>query len=62
MHLLGLTELDHLHLPTRGVTDAGVDTLVQLGSLTRLNVQYTQITAAGLARLRAGLPSCDVRG
>jgi len=48
------------HISIRGsrISDASVDTLCSIRSLIQIHVKQTQITRAGLSRLRTELPGC----
>ena len=48
------------HISVRGsqVSDASVDTLCSMRSLTQIHVKQTRITRLGLHRLREALPDC----
>src|SRR6266540_2228095 len=50
--LAGLGELEVLWLTRSRITDASIGVLSRLTGLRELNVNYTEITAAGLAELR----------
>jgi len=57
--LANLTSLETLDLRRAlFVTDGAVEHLGHLSQLKRLNVEPTQITASGIARLRRALPDC----
>ena len=49
-----------MNLDGTAITDAAVDSLVQIKSLRELSLEQTQITAAGYARLQEALPECDI--
>jgi hypothetical protein len=45
---------------TKGVTDADMDALADMTTLTDLNVEKTQVTEAGVRKLAAALPGCKI--
>ncbi|MDZ4684617.1 MAG: family 16 glycoside hydrolase, partial [Planctomycetaceae bacterium] len=60
-HLVGLAErLEVLHLIGTAITDASVPHLAKLSNLKSLNLDGSQITPAGLGRLRKALPQCNI--
>uniref|UniRef100_Q026S1 Leucine Rich repeats (2 copies) n=1 Tax=Solibacter usitatus (strain Ellin6076) TaxID=234267 RepID=Q026S1_SOLUE len=56
--LAGLQQLQVLWLTRSRVSDASIEVLSQFTGLRELNVNYTEITAQGLARLKLALPEC----
>lgn len=52
----------HLSLRGPAYCDAVVEHLVQLQDLKQLELESTQISAAGMARLRKALPICRIDG
>ncbi len=61
VHLEGLTSLQELNLDnTHQITDAGLVHLEGLTSLRMLFLHNTQITDAGVAKLKEALPECDI--
>ena len=59
--LAKLTKLTRLRLEGTSITDTCVDDLLKLTNLTYLRLPQGNFTSAALARLRAGLPNCDVQ-
>ena len=55
-----LVGLEELVAPSCGLTDASVETLVALKKLLRINLSGNKISEAGMARLRAALPLCEI--
>jgi len=55
VHLAGLTSLQELF-----VTDAGLVHLKGLTSLQTLGLGNTQVTDAGVAKLKEALPNCEI--
>ena len=53
--------LDTGKTSAKALTDAGIDHLIKLKNLKQLDVVNTNLTDAGVARLRAALPNCDLR-
>lgn len=56
----GGVALRDLNLGMTLVTDKCIDDLLRLKNLQLLDISYTQITDAGLAKLQAGLPNCKI--
>jgi hypothetical protein len=62
-HLRGLTLLRELDLYNcKKVTDAGLVHLTGLTALERVELSFTPVTDAGLAKLRVALPKCSIFG
>jgi Leucine-rich repeat (LRR) protein len=61
VHLKGMTNLEYLSLGTP-ITDSGLVHLTALQNLQRLDVSKTNVTAAGLQRLKRSLPELKVIG
>ncbi len=64
-HLRSLTELELLNLDETKITDEAVEPLCALKSLStlkELDLSYTHLSAAGLAKVKAALPNCDIHG
>ena len=59
--LSAMPQLEILSLRNGKITDVAVDSLTKLKHLKRLDVVNTNLTDTGLARLRAGLPNCEIR-
>jgi len=59
--LAQLSSLEVLNLSNTSVDDVAVDSLVRLRHLGHLDILGTQISEAGLARLRRALPDCRIR-
>ncbi|MBP90726.1 MAG: hypothetical protein CMJ64_29115 [Planctomycetaceae bacterium] len=60
--LATLTELRYLDLSRNpGITDAGLIHLNALIHLEYVDLQGTQVTAAGVAKLQKALPDCDIK-
>lgn len=60
-HIAKLTDLEVLYLQSlKQVTDASLPHLESLKKLKYVNLQATGVTAAGVARLKAALPACEV--
>jgi hypothetical protein len=51
-----------MRLPGAPITDAGLVHFVRLRSLKYLDLRRTKVTAAGIAKLRASLPRCEIVG
>ncbi len=63
LHLRGLSQLTKLSLlGCAQVTDAGLEHLHGLSSLRSLNLERTNVTAEGVAKLTKALPNCEVKG
>ena len=62
MHLKGLTNLRELYLggERSTITDAGIGHLMGLAKLTRLWLNGTQVTDAGVVALQQALPECEI--
>ena len=60
MHLKPLGKLRRLDLQGCKITDAGVESLKALTSLTALGVKDTQLGDAALKQLQAALPRCKI--
>jgi len=56
-----LDEVEQVYLVTNHVTDAGLAHLQGLTSLRELRLRGTQVTNAGVAKLRQALPNCKIR-
>jgi hypothetical protein len=55
-----LVNLTFLHVGRTPVTDAGIENILGLKKLTRLEVTNTQVTDEGADKLRKALPDCEV--
>lgn len=56
-----MTNLRHLQLGPLSITDTGLAELGKLTDLKSLYLHYTRrVTAAGIAKLRAALPKCEI--
>ena len=55
-----MTGLRWLQLSGNGVTDAGLEHLTGLYSLSELYVYHTAVTQSGVASLKAALPGCTI--
>jgi WD40 repeat protein len=55
-----LSNLNRLSLPGTGVSDAGLAHLCRIKTLTSVYLNRTKVTAEGVKRLKASLPSCRV--
>ena len=53
--------LDELKLSDVRLSEAGVEAVLALKGLTRLELYSTEITEEGLQRLREGLPKCEIK-
>jgi Leucine-rich repeat (LRR) protein len=60
LRLVELKGLEKLSLQNNRVTDDGLQKLTALKKLKELNLNGDPVTEAGLARLRKGLPGCNV--
>ncbi len=59
-HLAPLAELRRLELHGADVGDASIEVLARMTCLEILSIRKTKITRAGLARLKAALPKCQI--
>lgn len=59
--LQGLTELTRLALRGTGVSDVGLLRLSGLSKLASLDLRNTEVTRAGVNRLRQKLPNCNIQ-
>jgi hypothetical protein len=60
-YVLSLPKLQTLNASETGLSDASVDGLATLARLKMLDIRSTQITRAAVERLRAALPTCEIR-
>jgi len=62
--LLSLSKLESLDTMVlddcKGINDDCIETLVAFPSITRLSIQNTSLTEAGVMRLREKLPDCKI--
>lgn len=58
--LRGLRRLKFLRIWSRDLTDEGLVHLQSLDGLRKLELDYAQVTRAGIERLRAALPDCEI--
>ena len=56
-----LESLEQLSIPRNAVTDKGLAHLKRLKKLKNLDVNMTQVTAAGVADLEQAVPGCKVQ-
>jgi hypothetical protein len=59
-HLSRITALQLLGLMKTPIGDAALEHLVEMKHLRVLALQQTAVTAAGVVKLRAALPACDI--
>jgi hypothetical protein len=55
-----LTQLTQLSVRKSPISDSGLKHLYSLGNLRSLNLQGTQVTAEGVAKLQEALPDCEI--
>jgi hypothetical protein len=60
-YLSGMANLERLYLESTGVSDAGLVHLKGLTNLRELDLYNTNVTAAGVDKLRESLPAIEVR-
>ncbi|MCC6126986.1 MAG: hypothetical protein IT426_18665 [Pirellulales bacterium] len=59
--ITGLKKLENLQLSgCKGITDNGVNRLGGLRQLNWIDVSFTNVTDAGIARLQQALPNCII--
>ena len=59
-HLLKLRFLDNVDLTDTAITDRGLATLSRMSSLKYIHIEGTRVSLAGVRRLQAALPECEV--
>lgn len=59
-HLAMMDQLEMLGLTYNPLTDQGLSALKSLTNLSRLDLQGTMVTAAGIAELEQALPKCEI--
>jgi hypothetical protein len=57
-----LSRLERLTLNRTFVTDTGLTHLRSLNELRQLELIETQVTPAGIAKLKQALPKCQIEG
>ena len=55
-----MTLLDTINVVGRTITDAGLEHLMGVGSLRELILDGTQVTDAGIKKLKQTLPNCKI--
>jgi hypothetical protein len=61
-HLMSLSNLKTLVIEQLSITDAGLAHLEKLPGLKNLEIYSSDITDAGIKKLRAALPTCQIKG
>src|SRR5262249_12330386 len=59
-HLANMTGLEELNLYGTRISNTGVEVLERFKHLGVVDLRYTRVTRAGVDRLRASVPRCDV--
>ena len=58
--LTGMKKLKKLVVKSTPLTDAAIPMIIQLASLTELEISFTQISEAGIKQIQAALPKCKI--